>query len=327
MIAAVSSKLIRASYWLVLAGYFFATILSFLGPYFWGFELLSHFRLQLFAGGLLIAAIVTLSRAGWPSLLVVLPALALNASPLVFLNQTAPPVSLVHSGGRDLSVMSVNFRYSYGDSSALKRVIDADDPEIVVLTEVYSRRQELMTLFGHQYPHQFYAGADHSSAMLVLSRLPFRSKSAIAQSDGKYPVADLEICQEILSAKNCFYLIAMHTPRPGPNGQTYRRNQMLQKAATIAASKDTGRTIVVGDFNITRWSADFTALLNRGGLSDSKASVLAANTWISRVPLFGLSIDHILYGDGFFALNRRVGPSIGSDHLPLTVDFVFASPE
>jgi len=326
MIVPVSEKLICITIWVFLTGYAVITVLSFLGAYFWGFELLSHFRIQIFVGGLLIAICLSVWRIGWSPLLLIFPALALNASSLVLLKQAEDPVYMRNAGSGDIRVMSVNFRYSYGDSLALQRLIDAEDPEIIVLTEVYSRRQELMTLFGNPYPHQFYAGIDHTSAMLILSRLPILSRSSNAQADGKYPVADVEICDAQPGMPNCFHVIAMHTPRPGPNGQTLRRNQMLQKAANLAATKLSDRTIVVGDFNITRWSTDFTAFLRQGQLSDSKAGVWAATTWISRFPLFGLSIDHVLHGTGFFAIGRRVGPSIGSDHLPLIVDLVFSNP-
>ena len=309
--------------WLVLFVYSLITILSFLGQFFWAFELLSHFRIQIFVGGFAIAVFLLLLKRRSIAFLLLAVALVVNASPFFALSGTASPIALSGADTAGIRVMSVNFRYAYGDALALQRLVFVEDPEIVVLTEIYSRKQELQALFANQYIHQFYAGVDHSSAILILSRMPFVSRSVQTRADGKFPIVDTELCFSGSTVPKCFHLIAMHTPRPGPNGQTKQRNHMLWQAAKIAAGKPSSRTIVAGDFNVTRWSPAFTQMLKQGSLLDSKRGLWAANTWISRYPPFGLSIDHILHGDGFLTVDRRVGSDIGSDHLPVVVDLVF----
>ena len=37
-------------------------------------------------------------------------------------------------------------------------------------------------------------------------------------------------------------------------------------------------------------------------------------------PLVQVSIDHVLHSDGFRVVDRRLGPALGSDHLPVVVD-------
>ena len=57
-----------------------------------------------------------------------------------------------------------------------------------------------------------------------------------------------------------------------------------------------------------------------GGLTDAALGSPFRSTWISRVPLLGLPIDHVLVGRGLVPLVRRVVDDIGSDHLPVVVD-------
>jgi endonuclease/exonuclease/phosphatase (EEP) superfamily protein YafD len=78
---------------------------------------------------------------------------------------------------------------------------------------------------------------------------------------------------------------------------------------------------MVGDFNVTPWSPLFADLLRDSGLADSCRGFGWQPTWPTRLPaMFRIPIDHCLHGAGVAIVDRRVGPEIGSDHLPLLLE-------
>ena len=62
--------------------------------------------------------------------------------------------------------------------------------------------------------------------------------------------------------------------------------------------------------------ADLRSIYGRFGL----AGTWPANAWLLRIPL-----DNCLVSKEIAVAGRRVGPGIGSDHLPLIVDFALAT--
>jgi len=45
-------------------------------------------------------------------------------------------------------------------------------------------------------------------------------------------------------------------------------------------------------------------------------------TWLSRFPLFGLMIDHVLAGPNVRIARAWVGQDVGSDHFPVVADLI-----
>jgi len=47
-------------------------------------------------------------------------------------------------------------------------------------------------------------------------------------------------------------------------------------------------------------------------------------TWMRRNPIFGIPIDRMLYrGEGMGCRSFEIGPDLGSDHRPVTAEFVW----
>ena len=82
----------------------------------------------------------------------------------------------------------------------------------------------------------------------------------------------------------------------------------------------------MGDFNATPWSFPFRRLLSSTDLSNSARgygldlSYPANGNLLVRVP-----IDHLLFSGGLAVVDRRLGPAMGSDHFPLTVDLALVA--
>jgi endonuclease/exonuclease/phosphatase (EEP) superfamily protein YafD len=73
--------------------------------------------------------------------------------------------------------------------------------------------------------------------------------------------------------------------------------------------------VLMGDFNSASWSALQQALRAETGL-DNRGHYLPS--WPSFAwPMFRLPIDHVFVRGGARVTEMRLGPSVGSDHLPI----------
>ena len=127
-------------------------------------------------------------------------------------------------------------------------------------------------------------------------------------------------------------LVGAHPMRPG------RPRRMRVRAAAfdaIAAAVSGERyAILMGDLNATVYSPALIDLLDATDLVDSRHGFGRQASWIAHYPLFGrsvapglrLDLDHVLVGKGFAVLDRRLGPGLGSDHLPVAADVALRGP-
>ena len=87
------------------------------------------------------------------------------------------------------------------------------------------------------------------------------------------------------------------------------------------------RAILAGDLNGTPWCLE-PHLTWR--LQDARATAGAglATTWPARLlDPFRIPIDHVLHARNVTCTRLRVGPRIGSDHLPLIADLATVGTE
>src|SRR5690606_7139996 len=114
-------------------------------------------------------------------------------------------------------------------------------------------------------------------------------------------------------------VLGTHPLAPTTSERSALRNAQLEFAADWS-NEQNGPHVVTGDFNATPWSHPFRRLLADTGLVNSQkgfgvqASFPADRLWLVRVP-----IDHLVHSPEFEVVDRRLGPLLGSDHMPLVV--------
>jgi endonuclease/exonuclease/phosphatase (EEP) superfamily protein YafD len=120
-------------------------------------------------------------------------------------------------------------------------------------------------------------------------------------------------------------LLAIHPLSPSSEFRARQNDRQLLFATNWAAGQD-GPTIVVGDFNATPWSYPFRRLISSTDLSNSARGFgLDLSYPADGNPLIRVPIDHLLFSDGLAVVDRRLGPAMGSDHFPLTVDLALGA--
>ncbi len=115
-----------------------------------------------------------------------------------------------------------------------------------------------------------------------------------------------------------------HPRRPGSATEADARLRLFSALADLVAER-AGPTIVAGDLGTTRWSHAFGTLTADGVLRSSEDGFGYQPTWPTMSwPIVGryagIPVDHILMSPGLTAAERRVGPELGTDHLPVVVD-------
>ena len=76
--------------------------------------------------------------------------------------------------------------------------------------------------------------------------------------------------------------------------------------------------------NSTDGSAHFRDFIAVTGLRDSRHGFGRQGSWPVNSP-YRIAIDHLFLSDDLSVVDRRLGPSIHSDHFPLIVDIAAAS--
>ena len=79
--------------------------------------------------------------------------------------------------------------------------------------------------------------------------------------------------------------------------------------------------LLLGDLNTTPWSFHFQHLLKESGLKNSMKGFGHQPSWPSNIPFLRIPLDHVLHSEEITIHNRMIGRNIGSDHLPVIVDF------
>ena len=325
---------VSASAWLlyvVFALYCLASLASLLGGQWWGFEVFTHFRPQLvLAGAALAIALSMVPRA--VAALIAAAFAGIHLVPVLpyYLDSPAMPgraaeasaetsAQLPPGSGRGLRLAVLNLQNGNGNRVKVLRLLLDFRPDIALVTEFTEPPLALFGDLGDVLPHRVGSPVAGTHELLVMSRHPIRSVRWHYPSGPALPVLEAEICPP----DGCLTVIALHAIWPFAR-RGARQAAMFATVAARAARRADGRVVVMGDLNATPYAPSFAALLKAGRLVDGARGHRRRPTWLTRVPLLGLAIDHVLLGGAFVARDARVLPGFGADHFPLLVDIVTA---
>jgi endonuclease/exonuclease/phosphatase (EEP) superfamily protein YafD len=220
-----------------------------------------------------------------------------------------------------LRVFTYNTGVGLASAERVAEFLEEAKPDIVCLVEVTNRfADQLETLTAASYPHRvFYAGGIDGKGLL--SKYPITSQELFAWEDGRpFLRATLDVLHESVE------LFVVHfSPTVGILDRGAAAGRDLDKLVKLVHLDSS--TLIAGDFNTTMRSPSH-ALLNLAGFRDS---FIEAGSGIGPTfPVFGryfglpigcfMRIDYVWHGSSFWAEQAKVGPDLGSDHLPVIVD-------
>ncbi len=285
-------------------------VASRLGGPFW-LELGAHLRLQQ-ALGLAVAGALALAvgrrRLGIAGLALAVAVAATLAPELPVGAAAAPP------GAPRLRLLVANVKTDNRDPRPLLRLAAEADPDVVALVEIDERWAGAVDAALGSYPHRLAVPRPDNFGVGVWSKRPLDGARVVDFGAG-VP----SIVAAVGAGERALTLVATH-PLP-PVSEAYARDRDLHLRALAAVAPGLGpATLVAGDLNATPWSPVLGELLD-AGLADGRRGFGLQPTWPAALPWpLRIPIDHTLHGPGVVVVARRVGPDVGSDHLPLILD-------
>lgn len=228
------------------------------------------------------------------------------------------------AAARTIRVLAFNLHAHGTDENKFRALIANDEPDVVLLTEVPANFASVAASLTPHYPHTIMERPGAPFEVILLSRWPIKQRHMDRSVATALPVLSAELCHPAAPSE-CVTLVGLHAARPF--GRTVRsRNSQLALAARVAGAHIERPVILLGDLNVTPWAPTFARLLETGNLRDSALSRGLTATWLSRNPLLGLPIDHVLVSADISVIAWRVAADIGSDHRAVIADLAFRTP-
>ncbi|HNX35068.1 MAG TPA: endonuclease/exonuclease/phosphatase family protein [Kiritimatiellia bacterium] len=296
------------------------TLAGLLGRYVWFFEIFTHFKPHLAFCFLAYAGFELAARRhrhAVASLLLV----AVNALPVLLLSLPSEThaVPLAAAPAR-LRILQANILTSNTNSAALLALVTREDPDVVVLQEpdVWWLRQ--LAPLTNSHPVFATLPRDDNFGAAIYCKTNALAAEIFLLSDPEGAPSSLA---RIAVGGRTVTVVGTHTLAPY-NGTMWRGRNAFSLELAQTLRKVEGPLVVTGDFNNTPWSAHFRAFLKASGLHDSAQGRGPQPTWPTATsPLVRIPLDHCFHSDGVRILDKRTGPDIGSDHLPLLLDIAF----
>ena len=273
----------------------------------WLFDITAHFRAQYLGIQAAVLGLLAL-RARWRWCLGLLPAMAANAIPLAPYwpgAAAAPPPSPA-----PLTLMSANLSATNTDYLRFVDLLSNEPPDIVLLVELNAGWSAALRRLHGLYPYRVELAQEDRFGIGLFSRLPFVDQRAVRLQT----TTAIEV--RVSLAGRAVRVLGVHLRPPLSEAWSQERNRQLAEVAAIAREASEP-LVVLGDFNTSPYSANFTAALGSSGLTDAGLGRGWRYTWPTFLPPLGIPIDLCMISGHFVALEHRRGARFGSDHYPL----------
>jgi endonuclease/exonuclease/phosphatase (EEP) superfamily protein YafD len=311
----------RLDAWLraLLIGVFVTGLLPLGAPYWWRFELLSHFRLQFVVLALIALALAIRHWRRVPFWLAA-AVVALNARPLLpYL--PGLPTSNAAAAGPVLDVLTVNLYWGNRNLDDILSLLKTPHPpDLVSIDELTPQVDAALEALESEYPYRYTLPARGAFGIGILSRYPLVDPM-IRPLFGR-PAIDSRV--ELPWGRARF--IAVHLMPPMDRDASARRNRQLDALAAMVAETEEP-LIVCGDFNLSPYSPFFTRFTDASALRDTRWRGGFDYSWPSFMPVLGIPLDHCLIRGPLETKSvDRLEPN-GSDHYPVRVRLLWQDTE
>jgi endonuclease/exonuclease/phosphatase (EEP) superfamily protein YafD len=283
----------------------------------------------LLAAPMLVLVPASLALGAWRSRCIRLAILGLSAWVLLvpILGLCVPWRAWLNGSGTGarLRVLSANAGGSLVDQDRLLKLIEQFKPDLVLLQEGGTVLDQTQKAIGPHWEVRIQNG------LLVASRFPIRSGTAIDLSDSglraeadsfrieprpgwTFPMLNVHLVSPRVG------LEALLTTESGRVGIFRQICESQWMASDLVARDRVGdpALLVAGDLNLTVEHPAYRRYWSHLQNAQDQAGWWFG--WTRYTRTIGARIDHVLAGPSWRAVSCRVGPDIGSDHLPVLAE-------
>lgn len=285
------------------------TLLGFLDRWSPYLELLTIFRLH-YAGLLGVAALVAILVRRFRLALVALVLAGVN---LLVISHVALAPATASTGPDRLRALIVNVQDGNAAYDRLERLIAKTDPDLVGVIELTPAWAQALESVLKGYRHRSLQPEEGAYGIGLYSRLSLTASRIEDLPTGGSP----SVVATVALAARPFAVVITHLHTPFAGGS---RSRQLRALADELRTLE-HRSVLCGDFNTVPWSQPISELAGEAGLRSIHGRFGLAGTWPANARLLRIPIDNCFVSEGIAVTDHRTGPDIGSDHLPLIVDF------
>lgn len=234
------------------------------------------------------------------------------------LDKSAKP-NIKENNAKQITVLNFNTEFQHNNKiESLIAYCKKNKPDIVVLSE--STKDWLDALQVLEYPSTM--SVLKSPGITVFSNYPVIGSQIYYSGGSKHPQIHVQVDKD----QQTINIVALHLSAMQTQAGYDARKKEL-KAINEQLKKMPYPTIVLGDTNSSNWSPSIKTFLQDTDLKDTQEGFMTIPTWPARtgklienlwIPPF-VAIDNIFVSKDFDVLERKVGPPLGSDHLPIMV--------
>ena len=286
--------------------------------HFYPIELLHHFQFQYFMVSAVSLMILTALRR-WRMVILACAAFIVSSSavaPMWLKPQGVDEGATTTQPTSTIRILHANVLSSNTRHSLLLELIAQEKPDLVILQEVNTKWLEALELLANDFPFTCLATREDNFGMAVYSRIPLHDAVVRQLGGARLPSMVLQIQLDDVLVD----VIASHPMPPSSAAAQSSRDEQLMQIASFAERRP-HPLIIVGDLNTTIWTASYHDLCEELGLTNARKGFGVLASWPAHLPaIVRIPIDHCLISDEFLVRDCRLGPKIGSDHLPLIID-------
>ena len=296
------------------------TFAGFLGRYNWFCELFIHFKSQLALCFIGYAALEGLARHK-QFVLAALCCAFVNALPVIQLTlPTGSEPPSADSPSTTLRILQANILTSNTNAPALLDLIARENPDVIVLQETGIRWQHELAPLTNAYSLFAVKPREDNFGAAIYCKPAFSSAEILLLNDREQAPSTRA---QITANGKTLTVIGTHPLMPYCKYTWVGRNAYTLDLARLLSETE-GPRVVTGDFNNTPWAFHLKRFMAISGLRNSAQGRLPQPTWPSFLPAIArIPIDHCFHSPDVRIIDRRVGPGIGSDHMPLIIDIAF----
>ncbi len=276
----------------------------------WLVDLVDQLALQIGLGAAGVAVLTALCRQRRMAVICL-------ATALLQLARTWPMPVSPPDGEVALRVLLANVYTANPHHDRLIELIHTEDPDVIATVEVNTRWIQHLDQALEDWPYRIQHPREDNFGVALYSRRPLDAEVLDLVQPG-FPM--IRAAVEVQGTPRELWLV--HTLPPISAFARALRDEQLR---FVASRSDRTDRLILGDFNATGWSHIVREVKGDEGLRDSRDGFGLQPTWPTSLPKFlQIPIDHALVGEKVRVLDREIGPSIGSDHLPVLLDLAWA---